>query len=58
MKEIILNENVTVYRPEVADKQALKNVYDILNKINQRDEYFYTPEQIEELKKDPRNVWL
>lgn len=22
MKEIILNENVTVYRPEVADKQA------------------------------------
>ena len=61
MKEIILNENVTVYRPEVADKQALKNVYDILNKINQRvhkDEYFYTPEQVEELKKDPRNVWL
>lgn len=61
MKEIILNENVTVYRPEVADKQALKNVYDILNKINQKvhnDEYFYTPEQIEELKKDPRNVWL
>ena len=46
MKEIILNENVTVYRPEVADKQALKNVYDILNKINQRvhkNEYFYTP---------------
>ncbi len=61
MKEIILNENVTVYRPEVADKQALKNVYDILNKINQRvhkDEYLYTPEQVEELKKDPRNVWL
>ena len=35
MKEIILNENVTVYRPEVADKQALKNVYDILNKIKE-----------------------
>ena len=61
MKEIILNENVTVYRPEIADKQALKNVYDIWNKINQRvhkDEWFYTDEELAELKKDPRNVWL
>jgi hypothetical protein len=61
MKEIILNENVTVYRPEIADKQALKNVYDILNKINQRvhkDEWFYTDEELAELKKDHRNVWL
>ena len=59
--KIQLDENTVVYRPDKPSKTALKQLYDVLNEINahvHKNEYFYTDEEVEELKKDPRNVWL
>lgn len=61
MIKIKVDEYTTVYRPETPDKNALIALYDILNEVNrrvQRNDLFYTDEQVEELKKDPRNIFL
>lgn len=59
--KIQLDENTVVYRPDKPSKTALKQLYDVLNEINQRvhkDEYFYTEEEVKQLKKDPSNVFI
>lgn len=47
-------------------REILKNIYDVINKIAREMEeegkdvsdWFYTDEQIEELKKDPKNKFI
>ena len=59
--KIQLDENTIVYRPDKPSKIALKQLYDVLNEINShvhKDEYFYTDEEVKELKKDPSNVFI
>ena len=54
-------ENTIVYRPDVPDRNALIELYDILNQVNMREkrnDLFYTEEQVAELKKDTRNTFL
>lgn len=61
MQRIQVDKNTVVYRPEVPDRNALIQLYDILNEVNkrvQKNDFFYTDEEVEELKKDPRNVFL
>ena len=48
--KIQLDENTVVYRPDKPSKTALKQLYDVLNEI--------TDEEVEELKKDPSNVFI
>ena len=52
-----IDENTIVYRPDVPDRNALIELYDILNQVNMREkrnDLFYTEEQVAELKKDTR----
>lgn len=61
MQRIQVDKNTVVYRPEVPDRNALIALYDILNEVNkrvQKNDFFYTDEEVEELKKDPRNIFL
>lgn len=61
MQRIQVDKNTVVYRPEVPDRNALIQLYDVLNEVNkrvQKNDFFYTDEEVEELKKDPRNVFL
>ena len=40
-------------------KETLTHIYDVFNRIfKDRPELFYTKEEVEELKKDPKNIWL
>ena len=47
-------------------KQNLKNIYDVINKIARQhrergenvDEWFFTKEEVEKLKKDPKNKFI
>jgi hypothetical protein len=58
--------NVRITRPEKVDKQALTDLYDILNELYwkvgykkyKHEDLFYTEEALEEAKKDPRNTWI
>jgi len=57
------NTTIINIKPDKVDKQALSNVYDILNEINhrvqpKRNDLFYTNEQVEELKKDSTNIYI
>lgn len=61
MQRIQVDKNTVVYRPEVPDRNALIQLYDVLNEVNkrvQKNDFFYTDEEVEELMKDPRNVFL
>lgn len=61
MIKIKVDEYTTVYSPDKPDENALFALYDVLNEVNrrvQRNDLFYTDEQVEELKKDPRNLFL
>ena len=50
-----LSTNETSYY----DKDRLEKIYDICNKLfKNKDECFYTTEEIKELKKDKKNVFL
>lgn len=39
-------------------KEVLRHIYDVMNKNIKNPKCFYTSDQVKELKKDPRNVWL
>ena len=39
-------------------KEVLQHIYDVMNKNISNPKCFYTSEQLKELKKDKRNVWL
>lgn len=39
-------------------KEVLQHIYDVMNKNIKNPDCFYTPEQVKELKKDKRNIWL
>lgn len=39
-------------------KEQLKRLYDVCNRIFKDEKYFYSKEQVEELKKDKSNIWL
>ena len=39
-------------------KEKLQQIYDTCNRIFKDEKYFYTREQVKELKKDKSNVWL
>lgn len=39
-------------------KAVLQNIYDVMNKNIKDPKCFYTPEEVKELKKDPKNIWL
>lgn len=48
---------VTFYKKPIT-KEKLQEIYDVCNKIFKDDKYFYSKEQVKELKKDKMNVWL
>lgn len=39
-------------------KEKLKEIYDTCNRIFKDDRYFYSKEQVNELKKNKNNVWI
>lgn len=39
-------------------KEKLKQIYDVCNRIFKDEKYFYTNEQVKDLKKDKNNIWL
>lgn len=39
-------------------KEKLQQIYDTCNRIFKDDKYFYSKEQVKELKKDKNNIWL
>ncbi len=39
-------------------KEKLKQIYDTCNRIFKDEKYFYTREQVKELKKDKSIIWL
>ena len=39
-------------------KEVLQHIYDVMNKNINNPNCFYTSEQLKELKKDKRNIWL
>ena len=47
-----------VYRPEMPKKEDLRMLYDVCNKIFTKKECFYTREEVKELKKDEKNIFL
>jgi hypothetical protein len=55
---IINNTKIIVTRPKRANKSKLERVYDTCNKIFKEDEYFYSSEEVERLKKDSTNIFL
>ena len=48
---------ITVTRKQPT-KEVLRHIYDVMNKNIKNPKCFYTAEQVKELKKDSRNVWL
>lgn len=47
------------YSRKKPTRETLLHIYDVFNKnCKDKPELFYTKEQIEELKKDPKNIWL
>ena len=47
-----------IIKPVIPTRENLKAVYDVCNKIFKDDDLFYTTEQVKELKKDKRNIFL
>lgn len=47
-----------INRPETPKKEDLKRLYDVCNKIFKKKECFYTREEVKELKKDEKNIFL
>ena len=39
-------------------KEKLQHIYDTCNRIFKDEKYFYSKEQVKELKRDKTNVWL
>ena len=61
MIKMQIDENTIVYRPDVPDRNALIELYDIFKPSKyerKRNDLFYTEEQVAELKKDTRNTFL
>ena len=50
--------NVTVISKEKPSKENLKALYDLCNKLFQEDKYFYTRQEVQELKQDKNNVFI
>ena len=48
---------VTFHKKTIT-KEKLQEIYDVCNKIFKDDKYFYSKEQVKQLKKDKTNVWL
>ena len=49
--------NITFHKKPLT-KEKLQQIYDPCNKIFKDEKYFYTKEQIKDLKKDKTNIWL
>ncbi len=63
MKEITLgNTKVTLVFPnqsELENKKQLEKIYDVCNEIFKNNkECFYTHKEVENLKKNPRNLFI
>lgn len=54
----INGKNVIAYIPTEIKYQDLKTVYDLCNQFFAGDQFFYTKEQVKELKKDTNNIFL
>lgn len=39
-------------------REVLKHIYDVMNKNIKNPNCFYTSEEVKQLKKDKRNIWL
>ena len=48
----------TTFIRKTPTKEVLQNIYDVMNRNIKNPKCFYTPEQVQELKKDKSNVWL
>lgn len=46
------------FNKKTLTKEKLKQIYDTCNKIFKDDKYFYSKEQVKDLKKDKTNIWL
>lgn len=44
--------------PVAPSKEALKNVYDVINKIFNSNSFYYSSEELKELKKNKDNIFL
>ena len=51
------NENIVVHKPKPT-ALGLKKLYDTCNKIFKNDNLFYTSEEVKNLKKDNKNVFI
>ena len=49
--------NVTLHKKPLT-KEKLKQIYDVCNKIFKDEKYFYTSDEVKELKKDKSNIFL
>lgn len=49
---------IKIFKPKSFDKDNLRNVYDVCNKIFKDKECFYTSEEIKVLKKDKSNIFV
>ena len=49
--------NITFHKKPIT-QEKLKQIYDTCNKIFKDEKYFYSKEEVKELKKDKNNVWL
>ncbi len=47
-----------IFKSVTPTRENLKAVYDVCNKLFQDEELFYTTEQVKELKKDKKNIFL
>lgn len=46
------------YSRRTPTREVLHHIYDVMNKNIKNPKCFYTSEQVKELKKDDRNIWL
>lgn len=49
--------NITFHKKPIT-REKLQQIYDTCNKIFKDDKYFYSKDQVKELKRDKNNVWL
>lgn len=49
--------NITVHKKPLT-KEKLQQIYDVCNKIFKDEKYFYSKKEVQQLKKDSKNVWL
>lgn len=48
---------ITLHKKPIT-KEKLQQIYDVCNRIFNDEKYFYSKDQVKELKKDKNNVWL